>query len=129
MGQFLNNKEPYDKYKTVMKGMYYVDKSEILEELIPALQQELRFFCITRPRRFGKTVLANMIAAFFEKTEEESLFEGLRISHYDGYKEHVGQHDVIYIDFSEMSKDCTSYKQYIDRVQDGITEDIQETYP
>ena len=30
MGQFLNNKEPYDKYKTVMKGMYYVDKSEIL---------------------------------------------------------------------------------------------------
>ena len=95
MGQFLNNKEPYDKYKTVMKGMYYVDKSEILEELIPALQQELRFFCITRPRRFGKTVMANMIAAFFEKTEEESLFEGLRISHYDGYKEHVGQHDVI----------------------------------
>lgn len=129
MGQFLNNKEPYDKYKTVMKGMYYVDKSEILEELIPALQQELRFFCITRPRRFGKTVMANMIAAFFEKTEEESLFEGLRISHYDGYKEHVGQHDVIYIDFSEMSKDCTSYKQYIDRVQDGITEDIQEAYP
>lgn len=79
--------------------------------MITALQQKLRFFCITRPRRFDKTVMANMIAAFFEKTEEESLFEGLRISRYDGYKEHVGQHDVIYIDFSEMSKDCTSYKQ------------------
>ena len=64
MGQFLNNKEPYDKFKTVMNGTYFVDKSEILEELIPALQQEQRFFCITRPRRFGKTVMANMIAAF-----------------------------------------------------------------
>ena len=40
MGQFLNNKEPYDKFKTVMNGTYFVDKSEILEELIPALQQE-----------------------------------------------------------------------------------------
>ena len=60
MGQFLNNKEPYDKFKTVMNGTYFVDKSEILEELIPAQ----RFFCITRPRRFGKTVMANMIAAF-----------------------------------------------------------------
>ena len=34
MGQFLNNKEPYDKFKTVMNGTYFVDKSEILEELI-----------------------------------------------------------------------------------------------
>ena len=66
MGQFLNNKEPYDKYRMVMNGTYFVDKSEILEELIPALQQEQRFFCITRPRRFGKTIMANMIAAFLK---------------------------------------------------------------
>ena len=69
MGQFLNNKEPYDRFKSVMNGMYFVDKSEILEELIPALQQEQRFFCITRPRRFGKTVMANMIAAFLRRQE------------------------------------------------------------
>lgn len=49
MGQFLNNKEPYDKFKTVMNGTYFVDKSEILEELIPALQQEQRFFASPVP--------------------------------------------------------------------------------
>lgn len=124
MGQFLNNKEPYDKYKTVMKGTYFVDKSEILEELIPALEQEQRFFCITRPRRFGKTVMANMIAAFFEKTGERSLFEKLHISKYDLYKDQVGKHDVIYIDFSEMPRECHSYEQYINRIQDGLLKDI-----
>ena len=46
MGQFLNNKEPYDRFKSVMKGTYFVDKSNILEELIPALQQEQRFFVL-----------------------------------------------------------------------------------
>ena len=129
MGQFLNNKEPYDKFKTVMNGTYFVDKSEILEELIPALQQEQRFFCITRPRRFGKTVMANMIAAFFENTGEPSLFEHLHIAEYAGYKEQAGKHDVIYIDFSEMPRECQNYQEYIDRVQDGLVRDIQEAYP
>lgn len=129
MGQFLNNKEPYDKFKTVMNGTYFVDKSEILEELIPALQQEQRFFCITRPRRFGKTVMANMIAAFFENTGEPSLFEHLYIAEYAGYKEQAGKHDVIYIDFSEMPRECQNYQEYIDRVQNGLVRDIQEAYP
>lgn len=129
MGQFLNNKEPYDKFKTVMNGTYFVDKSEILEELIPALQQEQRFFCITRPRRFGKTVMANMIAAFFENTGETSLFEHLHIAEYAGYKEQAGKHDVIYIDFSEMPRECQNYQEYIDRVQNGLVRDIQEAYP
>ena len=129
MGQFLNNKEPYDKFKTVMNGTYFVDKSEILEELIPALQQEQRFFCITRPRRFGKTVMANMIAAFFEKNSEKFLFEKLAIAQYDQYKEQAGCHDVIYIDFSEMPRECQNYQEYIDRVQNGLVRDIQEAYP
>ena len=44
MGMFLNSIEPYDKYKTITKGLYFVDKTELLEELIPALEQEQRFF-------------------------------------------------------------------------------------
>ena len=61
--------ESYDKYNSITIGFYFVDITELLEELIPALEQEQRFFCITRPRRFGKTVMANMIASFFEKSE------------------------------------------------------------
>ena len=129
MGKFLNSREPYDRYKTVQNGTYFVDKSEILEELIPALQQEERFICITRPRRFGKTVMANMIAAFFEKTEEPLLFDHLTISKYENYKEQVGQHDVIYIDFSEMPGDCNSYREYITRIQNGLVKDISDAYP
>ena len=128
MGQFLNSKEPYDRFKSVMNGIYFVDKSDILEELIPALQQEQRFFCITRPRRFGKTVMANMIAAFFEDTGDESLFEHLHISQYNLYGAQVGKHDVIYIDFSEMPRECCTYHEYIARIQDGLIRDIKEAY-
>lgn len=129
MGQFLNSKEPYDRYKTVWNGTYFVDKTEILEELIPALQQEQRFFCITRPRRFGKTVMANMIAAFFSKTGEPTLFEDLHIAEYELYEAQVGKHDVIYIDFSEMPGECHSYRDYILRIQNGLIRDLKEAYP
>ncbi len=129
MGMFLNSIEPYDKYKTITKGLYFVDKTELLEELIPALEQEQRFFCITRPRRFGKTVMANMIASFFEKSEGGSdVFDRLKISEYPKYKEHLNKHDVVYIDFSEMPKECDSYKKYISRIEEGIYYDLREKY-
>lgn len=129
MGQFVNSKEPYDKYRMVKNGPYFVDKSQILEELIPALQQEQRFFCITRPRRFGKTIMANMIAAFFENIGEKSLFDDLQISKYNEYAKHAGKHDVIYIDFSEMPRECSCYQEYITRIQDGLLRDLEELYP
>lgn len=93
MGQYLNSKEPYDQYKTVMNGPYFVDKTEILEELIPA---------------------------FFSNTEEPSLFENLSVAKQDQYQKHAGQHDVIYIDFSEMPRECHTYQDYITRIQDGL---------
>ncbi|MDE7038040.1 MAG: ATP-binding protein, partial [Lachnospiraceae bacterium] len=45
------------------------------------------------------------------------------------YRKHLNQHHVIYIDFSEIPRQCTSYFQYIDRIQNGINKDLSEAYP
>lgn len=47
-----------------------------------------------------------------------ALFDGLRIADYEEYKNHVGQHDVIYIDFSELPRECSNYHEYISRIQE-----------
>ena len=70
-----------------------------------------------------------MIAAFFEKTEKQLLFDGLKISKYAPYKAQAGQHDVIYLDFSEMPRECQSYAAYISRIQDRMLRDLKEAYP
>lgn len=70
MGMFLDSIIPFNSYQTTASGTYFVDKSSLLEELMPAVGTEERFFCITRPRRFGKSVMANMIAAFFGKKDK-----------------------------------------------------------
>ena len=61
MGSFLNSMVPYEAYRSVTAGRYFVDKSAMIEELLPSLEQETRFFCITRPRRFGKSIMANFL--------------------------------------------------------------------
>ena len=48
-----------------MGSPYFVDKSAILEEIIPRIGTTENYICLTRPRRFGKSIMANMIGAFF----------------------------------------------------------------
>lgn len=129
MGLFLNSIGIYDRYKTVTKGQYFVDKTALLEEIIPLLGQEQRFICITRPRRFGKTIMANMIGAFFEKgIENRKIFDSFAISKAEQYEEHIGKYNVIYIDFSEIPEGCKDYNSYIKRISDGIKSDLQDTF-
>ena len=65
MGIYLNPDS--DRYERLCNSPIFVDKSLLLTELFPVLDAGNQHVCITRPRRFGKTIMANMIAAFFEQ--------------------------------------------------------------
>lgn len=130
MGMFLDSIVPYENFRSAEAGEYFVDKSSILEELIPAIGMEERFFCITRPRRFGKSTMANMIGAFFGKAaDSRELFDRLKIAKAEDYRKHLNSHHVIYIDFSEEPEQCNSYDAYIMRILDGLKSDLATAYP
>lgn len=131
MGMFLNSIVPYEAYKEIAQARFFVDKSSLIDEIISTVKMDgQRYFCITRPRRFGKSVMANMIGAFFGRTtDEKDIFDDLEIAESNHYREHLHKYDVIYIDFSRLPRDCSSYEQYISRIQNGINEDLTEIYP
>lgn len=136
MGMFLNNLNCFEDYREMVSDTYFVDKSALLRELIPALEKKNRYFCITRPRRFGKSVMANMVGAFFgNAADSSSLFDGQQITkdkegnENPDYYKHLNQHNVIFIDFSEVPRECTDYQQYIDRIQNGLNDDLAQAYP
>lgn len=130
MGMFLNNRAPFEAYKITADDRYFVDKSALLEELIPSIGREQRFLCITRPRRFGKTVMANMVAAYFGKTvDSKDIFKNLVISKSKMYEKYINKYDIIYIDFSRLPENCQTYNQYINRIKTGIKKDLLEEFP
>lgn len=129
MGFFLNSRSCYENFREMVQETYFVDKSMMIQELIPAIGKRNKYFCITRPRRFGKTVMANMLGAFFGTAVDSShLFHGLEIARTPSYSSHLNRHRVIYIDFSEIPGNCTGYSQYIERIQCGINRDLAEEY-
>ena len=135
MGLYLNSRRPRNNYLEIVRSDYFTDKTMMLKELFPLLGngdivcsqsdeqtgQSSKYICITRPRRFGKTVAASMIAAFFEKGfDSRKIFGGLEISTCRQYEEHLNQHNVIYITLSECPDECSTYRQYISRIKRRI---------
>lgn len=144
MGVYLNSKKPYLLFREDALSTYYVDKSDILKYLVPVVEsrEELetgqrneigkshRYICITRPRRFGKTVMANMISSYFCKENDSSeIFCGLKVSSFDWYENHLNQHNVIHIMFNEMPRRCRTYDEYIERIETRLLGDLIRAYP
>ncbi len=141
MGVYLNSKSPYILFKEDANSIYFVDKSEILKEFVPILESEegglvrfrekgTKYICITRPRRFGKTVMANMIASYFGKgIDSSNLFGNLNVSGYGWYRKHLNQHNVIHIMLNELPRDCQTYQDYIERIQTRLLRDLMASYP
>lgn len=144
MGVYLNSKKPYLLFQEDYSSTYFVDKSKIINELIPFVELEKnivndmsknygkgnKYICITRPRRFGKTVMANMISSYFSKgIDSDKIFKQLKISNYDWYKKHLNKHNVIHIMFNELPDECKNYNQYISRIKRRLLHDLQTAYP
>ncbi len=144
MGIFLNSKTPFQLFCDEAAATYFVDKSQMLCELIPLAEssekiivqddggrgKDNRYICITRPRRFGKTMMASMIAAFFGKGKDsKAVFEKLRIGACKKYQEHINRHNVIYISFDQKPDECASYIQYISRIKRILGNDLKRAFP
>lgn len=130
MGVYLNSKTAYTLYKNETEKPYFVDKTKLLAELFPLVKEGNNHICITRPRRFGKTVTANMVASFFSKaSDSEELFQNLAISHFANYKDYLNQYSVIHISFNDINGQCKSYAQYISRIEKKLIRDLKREYP
>lgn len=127
---YLNTNLNYLKFEKVLKSEIYVDKSLLIEKLNKIIGTNDCNICITRPRRFGKTINANMLGAYYTKGfNSHELFDNLKIAKSPLYEAHRNRHNVIYIDFSRMPELCSNYREYISDIYEGLISDLEEYYP
>lgn len=117
-------------YEKIAINPYFVDKTTVLEEIILLAENYNNYICITRPRRFGKTVIANMLSAFLMKGQDgERLFRSLSIRTSDIYRQYLNQCQVIHISFNELPRKCTGFEQYIESIENHLISDLIKEYP
>lgn len=130
MGMYVDSKTAYSLYKKEMQKPYFVDKSEILKEMLTLLDEGGDYICITRPRRFGKTVMANMIAAYFSRVHDAAdLFDGMQIAEDERYQKYRSKYPVVHIPFNDMAHSCNCYEDYIARIEQQLIAELKAAYP
>ena len=130
MGIYVNSKNAYALYKKETAKPYFVDKTVLLKELFPLVEEGSHYLCITRPRRFGKTVMANMVASFFSKGHRANdVIQNLQIYQDKDYEKYLNKYTVIHIMFNDLPRNCNSYKQYIERIEETLIKDLKKEYP
>ena len=94
MGIYLN--PPADAFKAILREKIYVDKSGLIAYTNSVLNSSRMLTCFSRPRRFGKSYAAKMLAAYYSKgADSDSLFQGLEISGTNTYTDHLNKYNVL----------------------------------
>ncbi len=99
----------------------FVDKTDFIAKMSENINRNKRLFAVTRPRRFGKTVTAHMLLAYYSKAYAgQHIFDGLKITdkdNEDSYAKHLHKYDVIYIDMNSIRGRYNKYLKKSKRVQ------------
>ena len=115
-------------FQSVRNGEY-VDKSRLIAVVNGTLFTERRFSCVTRCRRFGKSLAAKMLAAYYDRSvDSRALFEDLQIVHDPSFEKHLNKYPVIYLDLSAFTERFKN-DSIVDRIKEKLREDILEAYP
>lgn len=127
---FLNTNTQFILFQDTLNSHIYVDKSLLIKKISSMIRTDGKYVCITRPRRFGKTVNANMLGAYYSKTHDSHvLFNRLAIAREKIYEDYINRYNVIHIDFSAFPDFCDSYDTYLKRIIKNLREDLLEIYP
>ena len=107
----------------------YIDKSGLISVVNSTLFTERRFSCITRCRRFGKSMAAKMLCAYYDQScDSRSLFADLQIADDPQFEKHLNKYPVIYLDVSDF---VTRFKDdtIMQHINEEMKADIHEAYP
>lgn len=128
MGIYLNPSN--GKFRKAIKSKIYVDKSNLIVEMNEKIGTENCNVCISRPRRFGKSMNLSMLAAYYSKgCNSQELFDGLSIAQNEHYKEHLNQYNVIYINMQDFLSGSKDIDDMLTLLKKFIFKDFKKIYP
>ena len=127
MGTYLN---PGDGlFKIALNSQIFVDKSRLLEVTNRCVGTMQRFVCVSRPRRFGKSMAADMLAAYYQRgMDSDPLFRELKIADCASYSAHRNQYDVIKLNMQEFLSETESVEEMLQMLRSYLIFDLKEAF-
>ena len=126
MGIYLNPGN--DGFTEAIRSEIYVDKTGLITYTNKCLSTEQKFICVSRPRRFGKSMALKMLAAYYScGCDSRQLFAGLKIEKDSAFEEHLNQYDVIFLNMQQFLIGAKN-KGVTDYLEQEVLEELLEEY-
>lgn len=124
MGSYLN---PSTKgFQESLSSRIYVDKTMLIAALNEMVNTKQKFICVSRPRRFGKSMAADMLSAYYgDENDTAPLFDNLKIAKAVSYREHLNQYHVLKINMQEFLSGTNTVEAMLERLQKYLSAELR----
>ena len=128
MGVYLNPGN--EKFAKAVQSEIYVDKTGLIEYTNQVINTVQRYVCVSRPRRFGKSMTADMLTAYYGKEcDSRELFSGLKISQNAVFAQHLNQYPTIFLNMQEFLSRSRDVYDLLERMKKLVLRDMKREYP
>lgn len=127
MGIYLNPGNA--AFQEALRSKIYVDKTGLITCTNEVIGTKQKNICISRPRRFGKSMTAEMLAAYYGCGDDSrALFEPLEISKSESFEKHLNQYDVLFFNIQRFLSRVDDTETLTTYLQKKVLSDLEEEY-
>lgn len=131
MGKYVNPGN--EAFQRVVRTGKYVDKTGMIEFTNNIIYDFRPLICFSRPRRFGKSIAAHMLTAYYSKgCDSREIFSALKIAELPTFEDELNKNTVIYLDMQEFRSYASrhnSMQQIVQHIQDVVVQELKLEYP
>ncbi len=128
MGSYFNPGN--EKFFEACNSEIYVDKTALICYTNSVLRTNNKYLCVSRPRRFGKSITANMLVAYYSKgCDSKELFLPYQISNVDSFEKYCNQYNVIFLNMQEFFSRTHSIESMLNLLRGRVLREILRAYP
>ena len=128
MGSYLNPGN--EAFAVALNSEIYVDKTGLLTYTNKVMNTLQGYICNSRPRRFGKSITANMLTAYYSKgCSSKEMFSGLEISRAKDFEKHLNQYDVLHWDIQWCMEPAGGPERIVSYISEKTISELKEYYP
>ena len=127
MGMYVNPGNT--AFREAVNSMVYVDKSKLISYTDLVLNTKQKNICVSRPRRFGKSMAADMLSAYYSRgCDSAAIFAGLEIAGEKTFPRHLNQHQVIRLDIQQFLYHESHLDIFIEKIQQAVIKELSLEY-
>ena len=128
MGIYLNPDNT--DFQEAINSKIYIDKTELIAHTNSVIRTMQKNICVSRPRRFGKSMAANMLTAYYSRgCDSAELFEKCKIAKNASYHKHLNQYNGIHINIVVFLEDDSRIEDVLDTLSDAVLYEIRKAFP